>query len=401
MNSNVEKLYRIASKEERLMMGLMSGTSLDGLDLALCKLRGSGPDTSLDLVEFATVPYENEYVDRTLKIFSKEIIHLGDLSGLNAWVAHHHAGLIQSILASWGVNARDIDLLASHGQTVYHGPQSLRGNAYPNHTLQVGDGDHLAVLTGIITCSDFRQKHIAAGGEGAPLVQYGDYLLFSDQDEDRILLNLGGIANFTYLPARKRSGGCAKIWATDLGPANTMMNQFMQQRFGLGFDKNAECASRGTVDAGLLASLLEHEFYNWPFPKTTGPELFNFAYLSACISKQSRFISDEDILSTLCEMAVQGVSKGVENILKESENFPVVYVSGGGTHNPLMMGMLRKQLPAGIVVRSFDVLGLPGDAKEAALFAVLANETLAGSPEHFKALDDVPAVCMGKISFPS
>src|SRR5690606_32921946 len=144
-------------------------------------------------------------------------------------------------LKEWNIDAEQIDLIASHGQTVFHAPQKSNHNEeFPNSTLQIGDGDHIAVNTGIITISDFRQKHVAAGGEGAPLVIYGDYILFSHDTENRIMLNIGGISNFTFLPAGKQTDG---LFATDVGPGNTLMNQYMQYHYSKPYDENGEIAS--------------------------------------------------------------------------------------------------------------------------------------------------------------
>src|SRR6185295_6354431 len=206
MNPNIEKLYKIASKAERLIIGLMSGTSFDGLDVALCKIKGNGPETEVELVQFETSSYQNDFKEELKTIFSRRDADLEKVCLLNEWVAIQHARIINECLLKWDYSKNDIDLIASHGQTIYHAPKFLHGKEkFPNATLQIGDGDHLAVNTGIITLSDFRQKHIAAGGEGAPLAVYGDHLLFSKKDENRILLNIGGIGNFTFLPGSHNS----------------------------------------------------------------------------------------------------------------------------------------------------------------------------------------------------
>jgi anhydro-N-acetylmuramic acid kinase len=224
MNPSVEKFNQIASKEERLIVGLMSGTSLDGLDVALCRFRGDGLQTSVQLLAFRTVSYTEDIKARIQSVFAKKQADLQQVCLLNAWIGLLHAEMVLSSLHKWNYHPGQVDLIASHGQTIYHAPKSLHHLPdYPNATLQIGDGDHIAVRTGIITLSDFRQKHIAAGGEGAPLAVYGDYLLFSRKDEDRILLNMGGIANFTYLPGDLNAN---RIFSTDVGPGNTLIDAF-------------------------------------------------------------------------------------------------------------------------------------------------------------------------------
>jgi len=396
MNTCIESLYRIAQKKERLIIGLMSGTSLDGLDIALCRISGSGPSSKISLEKFVTLDYQDDFRNWIREIFAKRQIDQQLLCGINAYVGSTHAALILEALASWGLAPEDIDLIASHGQTVFHAPQSLtKDHRLPNSTLQIGDADHIAVKTGIITLSDFRQKHIAAGGEGAPLAAYGDFLLFSDPEENRILLNIGGISNFTFLPS---IGLEQKAYATDLGPGNTMMNQFMHQHFGMEMDKDAEMASKGKVQPELLDLLLEEQFLSLGFPKTTGPELFNLAYLEKITQNTDlEKLSKEDMMATLNAFAAKTMIQGIQKATAGLESFQV-YVSGGGLHNPLLMKQLKEAFPN--QVQSFSSLGIDPDAKEACLFAVLANETVAGNPEDVENIKDSPAVCMGKISLP-
>ncbi|WP_257667344.1 anhydro-N-acetylmuramic acid kinase [Parapedobacter tibetensis] len=398
MNKHVEKLHSVAKKKERLIIGLMSGTSLDGLDIALCRITGSGRKTSLDIVRFETGSYTSAFRNRVREIFAERTIDQQTLCGLHALIGQTHGAMINDALNKWGISNREIDLIASHGQTVFHAPQSLTGNQdYPNSTLQIGDGDHVAITTGIITLSDFRQKHVAAGGEGAPLAAYGDYLLFSDEQKARILLNIGGIANFTFLPPREDSGD--PCFATDVGPGNTLMNQYMQATMGMEMDKDARMASAGTINEELLLALLDHGFFALSFPKTTGPELFNLGYLAdAQKATKTETISKSAVMATLCAFSASAIVEAIQRVASQHGN-PHVYVSGGGLHNPLLVRLITDGL-SDVRVSSFDELGLSPDAKEAALFALLANETVAGDAENMMAIMDSPAVCMGKISFP-
>lgn len=397
MNNQIAKLYNIAKKNNRLIIGLMSGTSLDGLDIALCEISGSGTNTTLQLRNFVTMDYEDSFRENIRKIFAKKEINQQDLCGINPFVGIIHAQLINKALANWGINSEDIDLIASHGQTVYHAPQILtKDYSLPNSTLQIGDGDHIAVHTGIITLSDFRQKHIAAGGEGAPLAAYGDYLLFTDKTENRILLNIGGISNFTFLPNTTSS---LQAFATDLGPGNTIMNQYMFAHFDEEMDRDSLVAKQGTVNNTLLAALLEEEFLTLDFPKTTGPELFNLNYL---LAKQQQTnttdLSHPDVMATLNAFSAKAIVNGIKAVSQGLENM-AIYVSGGGLHNPLLMENIKKALP-GMKITSIADIDMNPDAKEACLFALLANETIAGEPQNVKNIKDSPAVCMGKISLP-
>ena len=399
MNTYLDKLHAVAKQPSRLIIGLMSGTSLDGLDIALCRITGSGRGTVVELLQFDTKGYSDMFRDRVKQIFAQRTVDQRMLSGLHALIGQTHGALVNDALREWGVPANEVDLVASHGQTVFHAPQSLTCNTdYPNSTLQLGDGDHVAVTTGIITISDFRQKHVAAGGEGAPLAAYGDYLLFADLHETRVLLNIGGIANFTLLPATQ--GNSDPCFATDVGPGNTLMNQYMLAHLGLEMDRDALVAAAGTVNERLLDTLLSHAFFALPFPKTTGPELFNLQYLTeAQQASATEGLGTADVMATLAAFSTSAITTSILHAVQSTHN-PHVYISGGGLHNPLLVDYITNGL-AGIPVSAFGELGLLPDAKEAALFALLANETVVGKAANVGKILNSPAVCMGKISFPA
>lgn len=400
MRQNVEKLYQISYKPSRKIIGLMSGTSLDGLDVALCEVRGDGLQTSIKLIEFETVTFTTDFKNEVKEIFSKKNIDLEKMTLLNAWIAQEHAGIINLLLEKWKIIAAEVDLIASHGQTIYHAPKSLhQQQKFSNATLQIGDGDHIAVATGIITLSDFRQKHIAAGGEGAPLAVYGDYLIFGKQGEDRILLNIGGIANFTYLPGNMDS---AEIFSTDTGAGNTMMDALTQQHFTEKyFDENATIALQGKINNTLLVALKQHDFFSKPFPKTTGPELFNLTYLQQAKKLSStQNISVEDAMATLNKFSADTIVDALQKTTDTHKTYKL-FSSGGGMHNPLLMGHLKEALP-NFIFDTTSALQINPDAKEAVLFAVLANECVCGNGEYVQnGIKGMPVVSMGKISFPN
>lgn len=402
VNPHLARLHQVASQPSRRIIGLMSGTSLDGLDVALCRLSGHGPGTRLELEQFRTVPYDDDTRARIRTVFAREQVSLEYLTLLHPWLGRLHADAVLDCLREWQIRPDEIDLIASHGQTVYHAPQHQhRRLEFPqNATLQLGDGDHVAVGTGIITLSDFRQKHVAAGGEGAPLAAYGDFLLLSSPDEERLLLNLGGIANFTYLP---RAGGDAHTaFSTDTGPGNTLLDATVRIfRPGLQYDEGGRLAADGQVHQGLLSALLGHDFFVAPLPKTTGPELFSPDYLADAQERSGTLtLGLEDTLATLAEFSAMSVARAVEAAFAERLAPTAVYTSGGGAHNPVLMAALKRHLPHASFAPT-DALGVPGDAKEAILFAVLANEAVAGQPVAIGAgRQRVPAVSLGKISLP-
>ncbi len=399
INTNINRLVNIAQKDTRFIIGLMSGTSLDGLDIALCEITGSGFGTKISLKKFTTINYDVDFKNEVKEIFSKKNISLEKLCLLNDWIGSKQAAMVNDCLQNWEIKNSAIDIIASHGQTIYHAPKILhQQEKFGNATLQIGDGDHIAVATGIITISDFRQKHIAAGGEGAPLAVYGDYLLFSKREEDRILLNIGGIANFTCLPG---SLNINEIFSTDTGPGNTMMDAYIQQHFpGKYFDDRAIIAKQGNVNENLLNALKENNFFEKPFPKTTGPELFNLNYLEDAKGRSgTTAITVEDTMSTLNKFSADMIVDSIMKCVKNKTGIRI-FSSGGGMHNPLLMQHLQEQLGN----CSFDTtesLGIDPDAKEAVLFAVLANECICGDTSIFgNGTNGMPAITMGKISFP-
>lgn len=397
MNSNIKTLARIASKKTRVIIGLMSGTSLDGLDVALCKISGHGKSTEVNLARFNTVPYTQQTKERILEVFAKPKVDFQHLCELNAWIGSLHGEIVLQCLKKWKVKPSNVEIIASHGQTVFHSPKAITARATIDSTFQAGDGDHVAVKTGIITLSDFRQKHIAAGGEGAPLAVYGDYLLFSKKGEDRIMLNIGGIGNFTYLPGSTDS---KKVFVTDTGPGNTLIDQAVQRhKPGLYFDKDSMIAKKGKVNEALLKELVAEVFFQLPFPKTTGPELFNMNYVQRALDRSGiHSVSLEDLLATLTRFSAETICSAIRKAV-DLKKGPKIFLSGGGAHNPLLLSGIKSLLPRADF-HKMDELGISGDAKEAVLFAVLANESLAGGKLNFGNRSKVPTVSMGKISFP-
>jgi anhydro-N-acetylmuramic acid kinase len=392
LNRNLQKLFEIAHKTEKMGIGLMSGTSLDGLDIALCRFTGSGLQTQFELVKFITISYKEAFKKEIQQIFARRDADMEKVCLLNAYIGSFHGELVLQALAGWGIKPEAIDYIASHGQTIYHSPKRLHKlTAYPNATLQIGDGDHLAVKTGILTISDFRQKHIAGGGEGAPLALYGDVLLGSKPGENRVLLNIGGIANLTFLPG---DGDYRKIICTDIGPGNTMIDAACRRLFSKEYDEDSKIAYSGSVSEPLLNALLDHPFFKEKAPKTTGPELFNMEYLDNAVRvSNTSSISKEDLICTLSAFTARSIAEFIKENLDIGD--VKIFASGGGARNPYIVNYLKEKLPKAIIADTND-LGIDPDAKEAILFALLGNEALCGAPIE---IGTNPAILMGKFSF--
>jgi anhydro-N-acetylmuramic acid kinase len=391
LNKNLQRLIDIAQKEEKIAIGLMSGTSLDGLDIALCRFSGNGLQTKFSLLNFTTIPYDTHFKLEVKQVFANKNAGLEKVCLLNEYIGTYHAELVLQALAAWHIKPEEVDFIASHGQTIYHAPKSQHKQpGYPNSTLQIGDGDHIAVKTGILTISDFRQKHLAGGGEGAPLALYGDVILGSKAGESRVLLNIGGIANLTFLPA---DGDLKKVICTDTGPGNTLIDASCYTYFGKFYDEGSKIALAGKVNDELLAALLDHPFFTEKTPKTTGPELFNLAYVKEAQEKSGTLtIGRLDLVCTLSAFTARAIAGFISaNLLSGSS----IFISGGGAKNIFVIDNLKRLLP-GFTIADTDILGINPDAKEAILFALLGNEALCGSP---LVIGSNPAVLMGKFSF--
>lgn len=380
MNKQLLKLSEIAQKPTRLIVGLMSGTSLDGLDIALCKCG----EKSVEVLKFKTVNYDQKLRSRIAAIQSKQKVDLQEICILNTELSHLYASWVIKALKEWGGRKEKIDLIASHGQTIYHNPsQSL------NSTLQIVDGDHIAFKTGIITISDFRQKHTVAGGEGAPLAALMDEALFRDDQVHRLLLNLGGIANFTWLPS-KVSG--EKSITSDTGPANSLINEVAQKYFDKPYDENGDIARSGNSNSELLKYLLLEPYFRKPFPKTTGQEEFNVHLVEELMQSYQIELTPNDLIATLTELTIHSISRALSKIINE-RNYEI-YISGGGIYNSVIMEGLRNRLP-NAEFKKFEMLGISPDAKEATLMTFLANEMILGNGFKVNGLE----VSLGKVSF--
>ncbi len=401
MNPSVKKLGLSANKNIRTIIGLMSGTSLDGLDIALCKIQGAGENTEVELSEFITKEYDARQKSRLKSISSVENVELKELCYQHTWLASVHAGMINEALTEWGINPVEVDCIASHGQTIYHLPgRDQTDTPQPlNSTLQIADGDQIAVNTGIVTISDFRQKHTAHGGEGAPMAALVDRLLFGHETESRILLNIGGIANFTWLPAGKQSH--EKSFTTDTGPGNTLIDNVVQNYFNEPFDKDGKIASSGNVHVELLNLLSGDSWFNEKHSKSTGPEYFNVGWIERLTKNAGmnlKEVKPEDLVATVTELSAKTIAQSINANVKSPEDSPI-YASGGGARNPILMNRL-KEILGQTELHDFSKLGLDPDAKEAVIFAVLANEMLAGEGFEFNSGAEIKRINFGKISFP-
>ena len=371
-------LYALTDTDTRLVAGLMSGTSLDGVDAVIARLAGSGPALSIDQRAFVHVPYPEALRSLLLQNSDPQMSSVEDLSQLNVRLAEVYADAVRKALGEIHLDVSDLDLVGSHGQTVYHVPAPADcAGADVTSTLQIGDPSVLANRLGVPVVGNFRPADMALGGQGAPLVPYFDYVYFTDASETRALLNLGGIANLTLLPAGAERDA---VRAFDTGPANMVIDALAERLFNQPFDDNGALAAQGTRDHALLAELLEADFFQLPPPKSTGRERFGTDFVDRLMQRATaRGLSNHDLMATATALTAYSVYQAYARFLRSDAPIDVLIAAGGGIHNRTLMRLLAEAFSP-IPIRTADEYGLDPDAKEALCFAVLAHETLNGVP---------------------
>ncbi len=363
-------------KKGMLVIGVMSGTSADGVDVALTRISGGGSvKTRSKLLAQTTVPLEPSVRKEILRVAENGAIRAGDLSQLNFRLGEVFAGAVATACKRFGVKLSALDLIGSHGQTVFHQGEPVRflGRRTAS-TLQLGEGSVIAARTGVTTVSDFRTADVAVGGQGAPLVPYADYLLYAHHSIGRVSLNLGGIGNITVLPA---GGKATDVYAFDTGPGNMLIDALVSHftRGSERFDKDGRIARQGVVNKRLLDAMLEDPYLTRKPPKSTGREYYGHAYLLKLLELGRRFgTSPGDIVRTATIFTALSVVDALNRFVVGRSRIDEVIVSGGGAHNPVIMMQLAAAL-APVSVLPSSALGVDMDAKEAYAFALLAYET--------------------------
>lgn len=382
-----------ARRDAALVVGVMSGTSADGVDAALVEIRGQGHETRLRELSLCSVPYPQEIRERLFRLFAGEG-NVEEICRLNVEVAEVFADAVSQVIRAAGVPVEDVLAVGSHGQTVWHIPRTA--------TLQIGEPAVIAARTGIPVVSDFRAADVAHGGEGAPLVPYFDWLLFTDHDKGRALQNIGGIANVTHLPP---ASGSADVLAFDTGPGNALMDAAVAELTDgtRSFDVDGEMASHGSVDEALLETWLKHCYLTKEPPKSTGRELFGVQFAKNRIAQaRTRGLSDADILATLTAFTARSIADAYAHFLLRRGRLDEVIVSGGGSKNPTLMRFFVDALSEkGIRVqfRSPEEWGVRAQAKEAMAFALFARESLLGIPTNLPSVTGAErAVVLGTVT---
>lgn len=392
-------LLRLHDQPSRVVVGLMSGTSLDGVDAVLARIEGSGTDVDMEQEAFAHLPYPDALRSLLRRNSTVERSSVRDLTRLNARLASCYGEAVDRVLTDANRERETLDLVGSHGQTVHHLPElaNCAGEAV-RATLQIGNPSTLATHLGVPVVGDFRSADMALGGQGAPLVPYFDYVTCTAPDENRGLLNLGGIANLTVLPA---DGDPADVRAFDTGPANMVIDALADRLFDAPFDRDGTHAAAGTPDHDLLADLLEGDYFRREPPKSTGRKTFGAGYVDRLLgAAESRGLDAADTMATATLLTAASVYQAYAQYVRTEHTLDVLIVSGGGVHNDTLMGMLADAF-APIPVRPATEYNLEPDAKEALCFALLAHETVNGVPTNLPSVTGASrATTLGSISVP-
>jgi anhydro-N-acetylmuramic acid kinase len=383
-----------------LVLGLMSGTSADGIDVALARISGAPPDLNAKLLEHTSFKFPPALRQEVLRVAEQQPISAGELSQLNFRLGHIYADAALAACKEFKIAPRRVNLVGNHGQTIFHQGQPAIYFGKPTaSTLQIGEASVIAERTGITTVADFRPADIALGGQGAPLVPYADYLLYRHAKLGRVSLNLGGIANITVLP---RAAKPNQVFAFDTGPANMLIDALVSHytRRRLRFDVNAQLASQGRSIPALLNELLRDPYLKLAPPKSTGREYYGHAYLEKVLTLARRHrVKPNDVIRSATIFTALSVIDALNRFVLPKTKIHQLVVSGGGARNPLILAQLSAALP-NIEVLPSSRLGIPEDAKEAFAFALLAYESFHQRPANLPSATGArgPAI-LGKISY--
>ena len=367
-------------------VGIMSGTSLDGIDVALVKIK----DETYELEDFQSYEFDLEMKEKISKSLAKETSDVELICSLNFELAYAFGDAVLKICAHNKLDSSELLFVASHGQTVYHHPRNANGLV--SSTLQIGESSIIAEMTKTTVVSDFRYRDMAVGGQGAPIVPYSEYVMYRSQESQRILQNIGGISNATIIP---RNGSLKEIVAFDCGPGNMIIDELCRHFYQEEYDKDGKYGKLGQINETLLEEMMSHDFIKKPAPKTTGREEFGKQYVTALLEKYPN-IAANDFIRTATLFTAKAISAAVTPYLESPSE---LIVGGGGSYNPVLIEMIQAELPDVKVMIQEDI-GLSSDAKEAVAMVVLGNRTLNKLPSNVPSATGASRdVILGKVTY--
>ncbi|WP_036718676.1 anhydro-N-acetylmuramic acid kinase [Paenibacillus harenae] len=388
----------------RYAVGLMSGTSVDGIDAAVVAIEvgpGHGAGLRAELIAFENRPYPAAVREDIFALFDPRRATVDRVGRMNVLLGELYAEAALSVIAAAGLSPADIAVVGSHGQTIWHAPETERAFGYDiGYTVQIGEGAVIAARTGIPCVSDFRVADMAVRGQGAPLVPFTEYLLYGEQSRTLLLQNIGGIGNMTVLPA-----GCSEdeVFAFDTGPGNMLIDGLVSKLYpGLAMDRGGALARQGRVNEALLEELRREPYYGLPLPKSTGRERFGAPYVEKLLAfRAGHGLSDVDLVATVTKLTAWSIGDAYRRYVRDRYAADALIVGGGGSYNPVLMSFLKEEMqPHGMSVQTQEEIGGSSDAKEAVAFALLADCAIARRPNNLPSVTGAERpVVMGKISY--
>ncbi|ABR50264.1 protein of unknown function UPF0075 [Alkaliphilus metalliredigens QYMF] len=382
-------IVKLLEKNKKNVIGLMSGTSIDGIDCALVEIEGHGLETKIKYKGFYNLKIQPQVKKRILRCCSIEESNVEQICQLNFEIGKLFGEAVLGLMKKLNMRLEEIDLIGSHGQTIYHVPQSS--------TLQIGEPSVIAEITGKPVIADFRVRDVAAGGHGAPLVAYPEYLLYRSDTKTRVFQNIGGIGNATVIPRRAK---LEDVQAFDTGPGNMIIDQVVNvfTNGKLQYDQGGEIASKGKICQEVLNELMDHSYIKLLPPKTTGRESFGVNFTRNLLKRCKQLeLSFEDTVSTVTAFTAKSIAYHYENLITLKQPIDEVIIAGGGSYNHTLINMIKESL-RGVDVKIQEDIGYSSDAKEAIAFAILANEALHGNGNNIPSVTGAKkSVVMGKL----
>lgn len=402
--NRIGRLLHINVKPARRIVGLMSGTSVDGIDAALVEIEGHGSSARVKLEAFASYPFPSEIRAKVFRLFNPKEARVDEICQLDFLLGELFAAAVERLLRDHDVSVEDVDLVASAGQTIWHDPQPIVEETHvawidrpivTRSTFAIGQSAVIAERTGITTVGDLRVRDVAAGGHGAPLIAYADWVLLRDPQAGRCIQNIGGIGNVTYLPPSATPDG---VIAFDTGPGNMVIDALTEVATNgeWKYDRNGEWGSRGHVLPQLLDAWMDDVYFHRTPPKTTGREHFGVQFARR-ILMESPGLRIEDLIATATALTAESIAAAYRDFVFPRGPIDQIIVGGGGAQNPTLMHMIRERLP-NIPLLSHEDLGIDSNAKEAIALAIIANDAVAGLNTNISGATGGRPTVLGKIS---
>lgn len=378
-----------------LAVGLMSGTSLDGVDTVLCEISGQDESTKVKQLYFKTYDIPESLRTKIRKCCSRELIPVDLICSLNFELGYLFADAVKSLCKDANVKLEDLSFIASHGQTIFHIPKAY--DDYVPSTLQIGEAAIIANECKTKVISNFRVMDMAVGGEGAPLVPYSETLLYSEENQAVALQNIGGIGNVTVLP---KKGDTKKVIAFDTGPGNMMIDEAVRTFYGKKYDTDGYYARQGNLIPSLAAELKEHPYFNLEIPKTTGREMFGEHFTKSILEKYHS-CEPNDLIHTFTWFTAYSIAYHYKKYLISEYGLKKCIIGGGGAYNSYLLELIRNEIPE-VTVMTQEEHGFSSEAKEALAFVILGNQTYHRSPSNVpSATGAKKSVILGQITYPT